>query len=213
MNNHKFFLAISTLLLSSCTTIAQSHPNACTSFLDKVLKEADSTNTKFDLEVDYGIENGSFDQAYDAMRSMESNCSPGAIAPTSPSDIKSPWNAPAYIDVSAGSHNGTAWVQFVYPSVDESYGPGLSSSITFYDESGSPVSTTHVSSYHSWEETRVSRSRMTTSGLEICAQTITPYSYTTSGDIDRELDEPWRSTCEVSHVDLSEKDGTGATGK
>lgn len=190
-------------LLSGNATSSSGQTTACALFLNQTLIKTVTSDVEFNLEEKYGIESGRFTHSYESMRSLESSCAPGSIDAVPPFEIKSPWDAPDYIDVSTGVHNGSPWVQFVYPAIDEEYGPGLSSSIVFYSNQGTPTSTILVSSYHAWDGAKVSSSRITGFVLEICTQTIDPYSYTEFGDIDGELDEPVRSPCEISHIDLS----------
>lgn len=63
MDKRLSLLAINLLLLSSCTTTAERHPDACTSFLDQVPTETEAAHIGFDLEQDYGITRGNFEQA------------------------------------------------------------------------------------------------------------------------------------------------------
>ncbi|MGY0612466.1 hypothetical protein ACW7G5_09560 [Luteimonas sp. A501] len=179
-----------------------SQPEGCISFLAGVSKIPNGSEVGFDIEKAYRIEDGMFVQAYDAMRPINSGCTLGSIIPISPSEIKSPWKAHEFIDVASGTHNGSPWIQFVYPSIDDGHGSGLSSSIVFYDDEGHPISTSLVSSYHSWEGARVLNSKIKGSQLERCTQFIEFFSYTKSGDIDQELDTPIRSSCAISHGEL-----------
>lgn len=88
--------------------------------------------------------------AYDDIQPIDSNCSPGNITPSAPEEIMSPWDTRNHVDISAGISGAIPWIQFAYPSIGN-YGPGLASSVVFYDAAGHPISTNLVSEYHSWK--------------------------------------------------------------
>lgn len=188
--------------LSGCSGNALGQPNKCALFISNLQEVAREDRGEFNIEKLYQLEGGLVTEAYESATSISSGCNPVELHSVSPASIMGSWDVPSHIDISAGVHAGSPWIEFIYPSIDNEHGSGLASSIVFYDRSGIPQSTMHVSSYHSWEGARVTSSRIAESKLEKCTQSIEFYSYTNAGDIDEVLAEPIRSRCEYSYEDL-----------
>lgn len=187
------------LSVSGCVTAeGMGEADECAAFLND-LPEADrEAPIHFDLERSLDI--SSADQvavAYGSIRPLGSGCSAGEIIPAEPEEIMFPWDTNSHVDIAAGTSGATPWIQFVYPSIGD-FGPGLASSVVFYDRFGSPVVTRLVSEYHSWENTSVLRSVMYRGEIESCRQQLEHFSYDQDGDIAGELESAIRSECERS---------------
>lgn len=191
-------------LVSGAATPADAGPRtACADFLSGLEGGEDGSAALpviYDLESLLGISSAdALTAAYDALQALNSGCSPGKIESAEPEEIMSPWRAPAYVDVAAGIHGAIRWIQFVYPSTGD-FGPGLASSVVFYDDTGLPTATVLVSEYHSWEKTSVLRSVMSEGEIAWCRQHIEYFLYNQNGDVAGELGSPNRSTCEITSV-------------
>ena len=200
--NYNAAIALALVFLVGCANGVSSKPSQCALFVANIEDDKSEEGLDFSIERDHSIEAGIFAGPYERMKSISSGCRPAEIDAVLPADLVHPWDAPNHIDISSGRHRGAPWVQFVYPSIDNEYGPGLSSSIVFYDSQGTPSSTVQVSSYHAWEGAKVSSSRISGAELERCTQTIEFFSYKDNGDIDKELDTPVRTACEYSRESI-----------
>lgn len=170
----------------------------CSEFLSSLPDDGGEAEVSFDLEVQLGL--AAAQEAYPTYRSIEplnSGCETGNIIAHHSEEAIHPADLPSYVDVAAGVSGAYRWVQFVYPSVGE-YGPGLESSVVFYDAEGVPGLTRLVSAYHSWEGASVLRSVMSQGRIKHCRRQIEFFSYTEDGDIAAELDAPVSSDCEYS---------------
>ena len=167
----------------------------CSSFISLLLMQPEQEVMNFDLEKSLLLTPDSLTAAYDSINPIESKCAPGSIQPSPPEDVMSPWETHSYLDYSAGTTDGIPWIQFVYPSIAES-GPGISSSIVFYDDNGRAISTRLVSEYHSWESASTLHSVMQSGKITSCRQTIEFFSYDDDGNITEELPSPLKSECE-----------------
>ena len=185
--------------LSGCAEVPDKQAlRPCLDFITQISAHEGKETVEFNLEKSLGITEPSIlTAAYDAIQSIDSNCSPGDIAPSAPEEIMSPWDTRNYIDISAGVSGTVPWIQFVYPSIGD-YGPGLASSVVFYDDAGHPIATNLVSEYHSWENASILYSVMSSGKIESCRQNIEYFSYSQDGDILGELESPLRSECEYS---------------
>lgn len=200
--NYSAIFALIFPFLIGCAGSVASQPSQCALFVASIEDKESEEGVYFNIERDYAIEGGRFVRPYEEMKSISSACMPANIDAALPADLVHPWDVPNYIDISSGRHGNAPWVQFVYPSIDNEYGPGLSSSIVFYDSQGTPSSTVQVSSYHSWEGAKVSSSKLSGTELERCTQTIEFFSYKDNGDIDKELDTPARTACEYTRESI-----------
>ncbi|MGY0632773.1 hypothetical protein [Luteimonas sp. A478] len=194
-------IVLSASFLAGCITHAgddQDSGKSCAKFLKDIPVGTDNAPVSYDLEEFLNISTSNeLTVAYDALQSIESGCGLGEIVPDDPEEIMAPWEAPNYVDVLAGISGMTPWVQFVYPSIGE-FGPGLASSVVFYDEAGRPIVAKLVSEYHSWENTSVLKSVLFKGKIESCRQYIEYFSYGRDGDIAGELDSPVRSECKLT---------------
>lgn len=191
-------------LVSGAVTPADAGPRtACADFLSDLEGGEDGSAALpviYDLESLLGISSADeLTAAYDALQALNSGCSPGKIESAEPEEIMSPWRAPAYVDVAAGIHGATRWIQFVYPSIGD-FGPGLVSSVVFYDGAGDPKASHRVSEYHSWENTSVLRSVVVEGEIVSCRQHIEYFFYDQNGDVAGELGSPKRSACEITSI-------------
>ena len=181
---------------------ASAEPERCVEFLNSVPLSDDTQSTSFDLERSLDISSPEqLASAYSSLRPLNSGCDIGEINLSDPLDVMDPWGAPHYVDFVAGSIGGARWVQFIYPSVG-SGGPGLASSLVFYNSEGEPTFTLLVSEYYSWEKTSLLRSEILGMGVKSCRQEIEYFSYKASGDIEFELESPSRSEFECSITSL-----------
>lgn len=202
MNSIKLFASLTfALLAASCTTPVLSAQSACADFLFDGDIATDLDSKKFDIEQDYSLSSETLGSTYVSLRNVNSGCVPHRIDAVSANEIGVAVDTPRYKDVEAGSQDGRPWIRFIYPSIGE-YGPGLASSITFYDAKGEPKSSSLVSFYYSWEGAQTMSSTMTGGAILRCTQTIEFFSYTASGDLDEALIEPVRSKCDVSREAL-----------
>lgn len=194
-----FCVLLFAFLVSGCATAEnKGAAQSCAEFLNNIPSGAQEVPVKFDIERSLDI--SAADQmtsAYDSIRPLASGCSVGEIAPTDPEEIMAPWETHGYVDVAAGVSGATPWIQFIYPSIDD-LGPGLASSVVFYDSTGSPIATKLVSEYHSWDNTSVLRSVMFEGRIESCRQQLEHFFYDQHGDIAGELESSIRSECEHS---------------
>lgn len=187
-------------LLSACAkNIGDDMPDPCGSFISLLLMQPEQEFMTFDLERSFLLTPDALTAAYDSIKPLESGCAPGSIQPSSPEDIMSPWETRSYVDYFAGTTDGTPWIQFVYPSITES-GPGISSSIVFYDGGGRAISTRLVSEYHSWESASTLNSVMRSGIIRSCRQAVEFFSYDDDGNIAEELPSPLKSECEYTIV-------------
>lgn len=195
------FAVACTCVLGLGMPASASSRSSCAVFLDEVRGKADGWDADpvmFDLEAKLRISSPEqLIAAYGSLQTIGSSCLPGEIDPADPEEVMSPWDVPAYLDVAAGLAGATTWVQFIYPSI-RSFGPGLASSIVFYDEAGRPKATWLVSEYHSWETTSVLWSVMRRGEILSCRQSIEFFLYDQRGDVIGELESPSRSMCEVT---------------
>lgn len=202
MSMNKITLACSALFslsMSGCVTAEDAgKAGECAAFLNNLPEETREAPTHFDLERSLNI--SSADQiaaVYDSILPLGSGCGAGEIIPADPEEIMFPWDAHSHVDIAAGTSGATPWIQFVYPSIGD-FGPGLASSVVFYDRFGNPVATRLVSEYNSWENTSVLRSVMSQGTIESCRQQLEHFSYDQDGDIAGELESAIRSECERS---------------
>lgn len=198
MKSRSLLLVVASLI-AICPPLAARASTDCADFISRIPQQLEAEVVIFDIEKTYSIEGGIVSGAYDTIRPIESGCTPVNMQTASPDAIGLPPNTAPYKEVAAGTHQGTPWVQFVHPSVNvDDERPGLSSSIVVYDINGRARSSVVVSSYHSWEGAHVLSSTLSNGRLIRCEQDIEFFSYADFGDIDKELSEPTRSTCESS---------------
>ena len=189
---------VAALLIAGCSSLTANERNACKTFLFEGNISPSSNRVMFDIEKSYAISPETLGSTYKSLHGLDSGCVPLNIDAVPAAELGVVGETPEYKDIDSGSQDGRSWVQFIYPSVGED-GPGLTSSITFYDAKGEPVSSNLVSFYHSWEGAQTMSSKMADGKIVRCTQSIEFFSYTESGDIDEELMEPLRSECDLSY--------------
>ena len=199
MNSTKIIAyLVAALFVTSCSSRTASAKTACEAFLFEGNILPSQGLVEFDIEKSYAISPNTIGSTYESLHGLDSGCVPLNIDAVPAAELGVVGDTPEYKDIDSGSQDGRTWVQFIYPSLGED-GPGLTSSITFYDAKGEPVSSNLVSFYHSWEGAQKMSSEMKDGKIVQCAQRIEFFSYTESGDIDEELIEPLRSECDLSY--------------
>lgn len=192
-------LLVATPMLHACAaeTAVDPQPSSCQTFIADLKAGESQGRLEFDIERSLNLTSENYTSAYDAIEPLGSGCSPGEIDRVHPSDIKAPWDTRSQVDVAAGVVDDLPWIQFVYPAISEA-GPGLASSIVFYDEEAHPHASHLVSGYYAWENATSLRSMLSSGTIRFCTQHIEYFSYDENGDIADALDEPTRSDCKDS---------------
>ena len=201
--NSKTMLAcfVAASLIAGCASLIANERHACKAFLFEGNIAPSPDPVGFDIEKSYSLSPDTLGQIYRSLPGLDSGCMPFNIDAVAAAELGVVGETSEYKDIDAGSQDGRTWVQFIYPSLGED-GPGLTSSITFYDAKGEPESSNLVSFYHSWEGAQTMSSEMKDGKIIRCTRRIEVFSYSESGDIDQELMEPIRSECDLSYEAL-----------